>query len=216
MKPYYEHAGIVIYHADCREVLPTIRVETVIFDPVWPNTKVELHGSIDPWKNLRNALDALTETTTRIAIHLGCDSDPRFLTSVPDRWEFFATTWLEYTRPHYRGRLLYKADVAYLFGEPPPSSDGNHVIGGRHLDTSSCGRESDHPCPRKIRHVRKLVHWWSAMNDTICDPFMGSGTTLVAAKILGRKAVGIEIVEEYAEMAARRLDQEVLQFTPEP
>ena len=38
MKPYYEHAGITIYHGDCREILPQISAETVITDPVWPNS----------------------------------------------------------------------------------------------------------------------------------------------------------------------------------
>jgi DNA modification methylase len=113
-------------------------------------------------------------------------------------------------RVGYKGRLLMTGDFAYLFGEPPKSVKGAHVIPGKCVDADSSGKQADHPCPRKLKHVEWLVNWWSEPGETVVDPFMGSGTTLVAAKRYGRNAIGIEIEERYCEMAAKRLSQGAL------
>lgn len=215
MKPYYEdlRAGITIIHGDCREILPDLLpVEAVITDPVWPNASVVMAGQDDPFGLLAEMWKALSCLPTRAAIQLGCDSDPRFLSAVPESLPFFRVAWLEIARVGYKGRLLMTGDVAYLFGEPPPSKQGAHVIPGRMIDPDSGGKYPGHPCPRKLGHLRWLVKWWTADKDTILDPFMGSGTTLRAAKDLGRRAIGIEIEERYCEIAAKRLSQKVLAF----
>lgn len=214
MKPYYEHAGIQIYHGDCREILPTLPIGSgvsVITDPVWPNASVPLAGSEDP-EALLKTVAAECSGADRLAIHLGCDSDPRILRAVEWDWPFFRFVSLEIVRVGYKGRLLMTGDIAYLFGEPPKSRQGSHVIPGKCVDSSSDGKQCDHPCPRKLNHAKWLVRWWSEPTDTILDPFAGGGTTLAAAKNLGRKAIGIEIEEKYCEVAAKRLSQEVLCF----
>jgi site-specific DNA-methyltransferase (adenine-specific) len=211
--PYYAHGGITIYHGDCREVLPRLGyVPTIVTDPVWPNARIPLFGADDPAGMFRAMWAALPEYPCRAAVQLGCDTDPRFLADVPAELPFFRVAWLELVRMGYKGRLGMTGDVGYLFGMPPASRPGQHIIPGRMTDPDPMGKQADHPCPRKLGHVSWLVRWWSEPTDTVLDPFMGSGTTLLAAKTLGRKAIGIEVDERYCEIAAKRLEQEVLDF----
>src|SRR6266704_6890620 len=227
MTPYYEHAGITIYCGDSREILPTLSAESIITDPIWPNSVFE---GMQPQQLLAETLqDAPGQ---RVVIHLGCDSDPRFLAAVPIRWPFLRVCWLDYARPSYKGRILYGSDIAYVFGEPPAPKPGAMLMPGKCMaqrigekiqreiggPTSAqknyrrnkvqVGRA--HPCPRRIQHVQWLVKWFAG--SSLIDPFCGSGTTLKAAKKLGVPAIGIEIEERYCEIAAKRLSQEVFDF----
>jgi len=96
--------------------------------------------------------------------------------------------------------------------------NGKYQSGVRHYDWCADIQQvknisiekTSHPCQVPVELVQKIVFFTHA--NFILDPFMGSGTTLRAAKDLGRKAIGIEIEERYAEIAAKRMSQEVLQF----
>lgn len=227
MKPYYQHAGITIFHGDCREILPTLhQVDSVITDPVWPNATVPLAGFDNPHALLEAALQVVE--TSRIVIHLGVDTDPRFLSAVPDCWPFLRVCWMRFARPSYKGRLLNGSEVAYVFGEPPAPKDGHILMTGESrteewkrsaqtenecTNTASGKRTAGHPCPRRLQHLLWLVKWYGG--KSVIDPFSGSGTTLEAAHRLGVPAIGIEIEEKYCEIAAKRLSQEVLNFAPE-
>ena len=193
-----------LYRADCREVLPTLpKVDAVITDPVWPNNAIPEFANFDSATLIRDALAAM-RAPDRAAFHLGCDSDPRVLAAVT--LPFFRVTWLRYARPHYKGRLLYGSDVAYLYGAPPTPRPHNHVIPGEAIKTSSCGRITDHPCERAYQHVVWLVSHWSNPSETVLDPFMGSGTTGVACVHTDRRFIGIEREPKYFDIACRRID----------
>lgn len=71
-------------------------------------------------------------------------------------------------------------------------------------------RDRQHPNEKPLAMITDMLTLVSHDADLILDPFMGSGTTLRAAKDLGRRAIGIELEEKYCEIAARRLAQEVL------
>jgi hypothetical protein len=211
IEPYYRDDAVTIYHGDARGIIGELDGETIITDPVWPNTNL-FPEVLDAKKLFWQVLCASEEKPRkRLAVHLGCDSDPRFLDAV-QTMSFFRVCWLEIAPPGNKGRLLMGSDIAYLFGTPPKAIPGLRLIPGKVMDARGKGKEADHPCPRKLQHVGWLVRIWSELGDTIIDPFCGSGTTLLAAKNKGRKAIGIEIEEKYCEIAAKRMSQEVLNF----
>ncbi len=233
--PYYQDEAVVIYHGDCRKILPELEgVETIITDPVWPGGNTRLAGSDRPYRLFFEMCKVLPEETQRLVLQIGCDTDPRFLRSIPKAWPFLRVCWLRYANPSYKGRLLMGGDVAYAFGMWPKSIIGRRVIGGEFTSTHADklfmrhnGRHKNesfnktdisgtlpHPCARRLDHVRWLVKQFS--DDAVCDPFMGSGTTAVAAKYLNRKFIGIEIEEKYCEIAAKRCAQSVMRLNIEP
>jgi len=73
-------------------------------------------------------------------------------------------------------------------------------------------KERYHPTQKPVKLIKELIEKYSDENDLVLDPFIGSGTTAVACKDLGRKCIGIEISEEYVKIAIKRLSQEVLKF----
>ena len=212
MNPYFETKLGKLYHGDCLEIMPEIAADAIITDPVWPNSTADIPGSDRPYELFAEMIRAINDRAVRLCVHLGCDSNPIFLNPIGSSWNFFRVVWLEIVRPHYKGRLMYGSDVAYLFGVPPKSKPGQRVIPGRFTDTSSKGKEADHPCPRKIGHVRWLVNWWSEESDLVLDPFAGSCSTPIVCEYLNRRWIGIEISEEYCEIAAKRIEKETQQL----
>ena len=215
MTPYYEDSAVQIFNADCREVLPQLGpVDVVMTDPVWPDCpEGAMEGSEDPWGLFTDVAVTLTSKAPLLVIVLGSTSDPRFLNALPADYPFLCTRYLRYALPSYRGKLLYGGDMAYLFGQFPTPPDGKTLFPGESTHVHKgvpWHNGTGHPGARQLTHMKWLVHWFGG--DTILDPFAGSGTTLRAAKDLGRKAIGIEIEERYCEIAAKRMSQTVMEL----
>lgn len=198
-----------IIQGDCREVLKQMPDGNlvIITDPVWPNAHPDLKGFYRPFKLFKEAAKEFPRIARRVIIHLGCDSDPRFLAGIPPSLEFKRIINLRYARPSYHGRLLRDRDVAYVFGDLPQSRPGLRVMPGEFTHTKHNAFKPEHPCPRQLSHVKWLVSKYTEEDDIILDPFAGAGTTGVAAFLLNRKYIMIEIEKKFCEEAKRYLNR---------
>ena len=215
--PFYQDELITLYCGDSREILPEIppgSADVLLTDPVWPNCspKIEIPGQHD--KTLfPEVMAMLPAGLRRWIIVLGCDSDPRFLGGVSADMPFLAAVWLRRIPPTYKGHLVYSADVAYVFGTAW-TQPGRRVLSTEFFSVSLGKRDkrNTHPCPRPLRTMVDLIGTYSNTDSVILDPFCGSGTTLVAAKQAGRRAIGIEIDERFCAIAVDRLRQRAMVF----
>lgn len=204
MKPYYEHAGITIYHGDCREILPGLpKVDLVLTDPPYGASWDTNYSRFSRGTTDKNQIANDTTRPDELLLMQGQNQiifGANYLAiSKPGSY----LIWDKRTEDGFS--FLSDAEVAW-------SSIGQ----GCYIFTENAQRHRStcgglHPTQKPVT----LMEWCikKAPNpQTILDPFMGSGTTLVAAKNLGRQAIGIELEEKYCEIAALRLSQEVMSF----
>ncbi len=217
MRPYYERGGIVIYHADCRDVLPTLEagsVDLVLTDPPYGMNRFETDGKdylsvVGPalqlsWSVLKDTGSMFVFTSTgevvNVANALGQPLKRMFWLYKPADCTYPLAGWL----------LKSEAILWFLKGNRIGLADRRPYKHDTYLHTQ-VGKEgvSGHPTVKPLWVIRDLASR-CPKGGAILDPFMGSGTTLRAAADLGINAIGIEIEERYCEIAARRLQQEVL------
>ena len=208
MKPYYHHQGITIYHGNSKEIIHDLAFDSIVTDPPygmdfrsnWPEEK---------WDKIENDHDS--ELLKWI-----CELSTLHSKYIFGRWDNLkeiiqpksVITWIK--NNHSMGDLEHehaRQTELIFFYQGQYHSWSN----GRPTDVICSDRTQNqlHPTEKPLPLLTKICSW---AGNIICDPFMGSGTTLRAAKDLNKQAIGIEIKEKYCEIAAKRLSQEVFNF----
>lgn len=220
MKPYYSDALVTLYHGRQEDVLPaldTAAVHLLLADPPY---QLEARGG---GIGARRAY--LTEG---IAGKLDGGFDMAMLALFPN-WMCFGS------KAQIAPLINAAADrrwmlVTWCKSDPAPLCHGNYLpdteylvhawrpgrLFGEYRDKSRFfvsrggGGEFTHPTVKPIPLMSKLVRLGTAPGDLVLDPYSGTGSTLLAAKLLGRRAIGVELEERWCEVAAQRLSQGVL------
>lgn len=219
LTPYYQHGWITIYHADCREVLPRIQfADLLCTDPPYG-----IRADSAAFQNPKKRGNAASESR---------DYGSRNWDAAP------CPTWLlQWLREKTRHQIIFGGNYfelpktsCWLVWDKQNGSNGYADFEMAWTNLSKAARllrfqwagmlqehmdakeERFHPTQKPVPIMQWAIKQAPEDAQLILDPFMGSGTTLVAAKNLGRRAIGIEIEERYCEIAAKRLSQEVFEF----
>lgn len=228
MKSYYEKDGIVVYHGDCCEVLTTLgSVDLVLTDPPY---------GVSYQSNARNQKmpaivgdDSADIALAGIKSSLSCLRNNRHL-YIFGRYDLTGLPLTECAELIWDKGSPSKGNLASTYGVSHeyiqfttfvPSKANRSRGDGRLAARLRRGsilyhprlnsrRVHNHPTEKPVGLLRELIEASSLLGETVLDPFMGVGSTLIAAQLEGRKAIGIEIEERYCEIAANRLSQDIL------
>jgi site-specific DNA-methyltransferase (adenine-specific) len=216
MKPYYEQSGITIYHSDCRDVLASMTqgIDLVVTDPPYG-----INGRTQG-QRAKAAYDGGFEDTADyiktvvVPVIEACIAAARTVVVTPGNKNLCA-----YPQPDSFGCFYQPAAIGLQgFGnlDAQPIFYYGHPGGGGRMGKpcsfvlTETPEQNGHPCPKPFAAWKRLIATVALPGQVIFDPFLGSGTTLVAAKHMGHPAIGCDINERYCEIAANRLRQEVL------
>lgn len=206
LKPYYEDGSVTLYHGRWEDVLPKLDLSDVALTLTDPPYNVGLDYS-----NGDNRDDYVEWTRAWF------DLCPQPLVVTPGHRNL--AMWLSMEKPRWVCAWVKpnQNSASALNGwntwEPVLVYGKHHKPVGQDSWVMSIASQPDaagHPCPKHLPFWTRLLDAFGPESSTVFDPFAGSGTTLIAAKNTGRKAVGIEMDEAFCELIANRCTQEVL------
>jgi site-specific DNA-methyltransferase (adenine-specific) len=191
VKPYFQDDAVTIYHGDCREVLPTLGpVDLVLTDPPYP-------GYNKGWE-----VPDVAAILAGITAHTQIVFWPAMLPAPLD-------VHAEHIWHKPNGCSAHHYERILVGGVTPLGCKVYREAAILPNYVQYAAEAVAHPTQKPVKLIKRLLERFPDAH-AILDPFMGSGTTLRAAKDLGRKAIGIEIEERYCEIAAKRMSQSVM------
>jgi len=226
MTPYYQEKWVTIYNGDCREILPQldVKVDLVLTDPPY-NIGANYSGNSsdskdDYWEWFKDII-TLCRAKSEIVIFTHKVQALRYIID----WDWVGIWNKPYSSgtrmgnsnivPHYEPIFMYgihKLGVhsKYTSDVFTQNPSGQGQVGGYHGREVAKVAVEGHRFTKPNELITTLIELYG--NDLILDPFLGSGTTCYCAKKLNRYSIGIEIVEKYCEIAAKRCSQEVMEL----
>ncbi len=225
MKPYYEKNGQTIFHGDCLKIMKQFSdksFDLCLTDPPYGISQKsggfrgkELDfGKWDKFtkKQLKNLLRQIIRVI-RGTIFMFCSAEQlSFLLTELKKKDFLTRQliWYKPTAFSMNADKMYMWATENIIWAKKRKAKFNPRLKRNLFVCNSESNQRWHKTQKPIKLIKEFILDATDENDTILDPFMGSGTTLVAARQLGRKAVGIEINQKYCEIAKQRLRQETL------
>lgn len=236
--PYYSDSATVLYHGDCRTILPLLpKVDLVLTDPPWElsgNAIAIPQGGVAPCRQQSRTLTkgavGQFESEMIVALENQAEHDCFFLCGYKELADVCKAVKplrgvFAWHKPNGSPAAFYpaKLDLSFIVWTAKKSL----IYGHQHWDSmvfshtvppAGCfaserfvdrSGKAAHPCQGPISLYSELLRPFE-VGLTVLDAYCGTGTTLRAAKDLGLFSIGIEREEKYAEIAARRLAQEVL------
>ena len=217
MKPYYQDDLVTLYHGDCLGVSEWLSADVLVTDPPY---------GID-YKGIWNYIEGQANKTKPVPKPISNDSEVTVRDLVLNAWGdkpgIAFGSWRVARPPRTEHRLIWhKAGMApgpvsmafqlqdeeiYIWGKgfkktSPPLRSVIRTQEARPIEVSKIG----HPTPKPIGLMEILID--RCPDGVIADPFAGSGATLIAARNLGRTAIGVELEEKSCELIAKRLSQQ--------
>lgn len=209
MTPYYDDGQCVIYHGDCRDVPLDVDVVVLTDPPYGTGQKI----AYDVYRDTMTEWLAIMEWLLRSTFPMAFTMSHSRLFDLPRRpqwvgcWDKVFTGGITHVgaSPSWEPICFYNLPAG---DRGKPRWDDIFRFAPHGFPVNVARDPEGHPCPKPVGLYKALLKVLPA--DVVYDPMMGSGTTLRAAKDVGRKAIGIDLSERYCEIAAERLSQGAL------